>query len=229
MKETIYRSPKAPGFSFTFDPVEDTINITNTPSGTIIRYASIDSDPFNPRVENDHLGTMVCFHTLYNLGDKGHGYHHGDYNGWEGLRDKLVEDGAWVILPVYLLDHSGLRIACGDFGDKWDSGQVGFIFMTRAKAVENWGNLPELELQDKAMSCLKSEIEVYDQYLTGDVYGIVKETYNADKESIDCDHCWGFIGFEYASSEVAGFEKDPDEDKPAKVVTRKIEFEKEEA
>ena len=29
-----------------------------------------DSDPMNPREENDNLGKMVCFHRRYSLGDK---------------------------------------------------------------------------------------------------------------------------------------------------------------
>ncbi|WP_180902481.1 hypothetical protein [Martelella soudanensis] len=29
-----------------------------------------DPDPMNPRVECDTLGTMICWHPRYNLGDK---------------------------------------------------------------------------------------------------------------------------------------------------------------
>jgi len=28
-----------------------------------------DTDPMNPRTDWDNLGTMVCFHKLYDLGD----------------------------------------------------------------------------------------------------------------------------------------------------------------
>lgn len=44
---------------------------------------------------------------------------------------------------------------------------------------------------------LKSEVETYDQYLTGDVYGYVIE----DKEGEELDSCWGFYGEEYCLEE----------------------------
>ena len=34
-----------------------------------------------------------------------------------------------AILPLYLYDHSGLTMSTNDFGDRWDSGCVGFIYM----------------------------------------------------------------------------------------------------
>lgn len=37
---------------------------------TVIGYLSDDTDPLNPREENDNFGTMTCFHSRYNLGDK---------------------------------------------------------------------------------------------------------------------------------------------------------------
>lgn len=33
---------------------------------------SYDEDPLNPREDYDHLGTMVCWHRRYNLGDRHH-------------------------------------------------------------------------------------------------------------------------------------------------------------
>jgi len=37
--------------------------------GCTIRVVS-DDDPINPREDYDHLGTMVCWHSRYNLGDE---------------------------------------------------------------------------------------------------------------------------------------------------------------
>jgi hypothetical protein len=46
------------------------------------------------------------------------------------------------------------------------------------------------ELEDKVIKCLEQEVETYDQYLTGDVYGFV--VYDEDGQEVDS--CWGFFG-----------------------------------
>ena len=36
-----------------------------------------DDTPQHPRAEQDNLGTMICFHSRYNLGDE-HSFHEPD-------------------------------------------------------------------------------------------------------------------------------------------------------
>lgn len=50
----------------------------------------------------------------------------------------LCEDKV-AILPLYLYDHSGLTMSTSDFGDRWDSGCVGFIYMDKATAMKEIG------------------------------------------------------------------------------------------
>ena len=91
-----------------------------------------DTDPFDPR-EDDNLGTMICFHGSYNLGDK-HDYNHQDYNGWDEMKEAIIKnEDVGVILPLYLYDHSGITIATTPFSCRWDSGQVGFIIISKEK------------------------------------------------------------------------------------------------
>lgn len=44
-----------------------------------------------------------------------------------------------AILPLYLYDHSGLAMSTNDFGDRWDSGCVGFIYMDKNTAMKELG------------------------------------------------------------------------------------------
>lgn len=44
-----------------------------------------------------------------------------------------------AILPLYLYDHSGLTMSTNDFGDRWDSGCVGFIYMDKDTAMKELG------------------------------------------------------------------------------------------
>jgi hypothetical protein len=69
-----------------------------------------------------------------------------------------------VILPVYLLDHSGITISTSSFSCPWDSGQVGFIYVTKEKCME------EQVRFELAEDILKGEIQTLDTYLTGDVW-----------------------------------------------------------
>lgn len=80
---------------------------------------------------------------------------------------ELVDE--WIgnnceILPVYMYDHSGITISTRPFSCPWDSGQVGFIYVTK-ETCENIG-----ENFNAAERILKSEIEILDQYFTGDVW-----------------------------------------------------------
>ena len=94
-----------------------------------------DTNPYSPR-EDDNLGTMVCFHKRYELGDKTD-YRTEDYDSWDELKDKLSEDFKdGVILPLYLYDHSGITISTSSFDCRWDSGCVGFICVSKDKIKE---------------------------------------------------------------------------------------------
>lgn len=157
-----------------------------------------DENGDNPR-SWDNIGTMVCFHNRYNLGDN-HFYDHNDYDNWSEMRNAIIKnENAAVILPLYLYDHSGITMNTTGFSCPWDSGQVGFIFVSKKKVRE------ELRLKritanviDKVTGILTAEVETYDQYLRGDVYGYqvfkVKKCEEGHEHEEELDACWGYYG-----------------------------------
>ena len=153
-----------------------------------------EDSPRSPREDFDQLGVMVCFHRSYELGDK-HNYSRSDYSSWEELKNAIMrkEDIA-AILPLYLYDHSGQTMNTTGFSCQWDSGQVGWIYMTKKNAIENWGkkNLT-LKVIQKAVQCLKAEVKEFDQYLQGEIYGFIHKDLDTKEEK---DSCWGFYGDE---------------------------------
>lgn len=160
-----------------------------------------DSDPESPR-EWDNASQMVCFNKRYVLGDE-HEYKQGEYNNWQELKQAIIEnEKPLAILPLYLYDHSGITISTKPFSCKWDSGQVGFVYITE-KTLDNLGitdrNPEELE------TILMQEVETYDNYLRGEVYGFqVVEVSRCDqghehKEVIDS--CYGYYSIDEALSE----------------------------
>lgn len=150
-----------------------------------------DENPTNPRTDYNQLTTMVCFHSRYDLGDK-HDYNHKDYNGWGELEKAIIKKEKPVfIFPLYLYDHSGITISTAPFSCPWDSGQIGFVYVTREKAYE-WLNIKRItnKIKEKIRKGVLADVTTYDQYLTGDVYGFDL----VDPEDETIDSCNGFYG-----------------------------------
>lgn len=106
-----------------------------------------------------------------------------------------IERGARVILPLALIDHSGLSMWVGahphDPGG-WDSGQVGVIFDTPAGVSECIGDdATDEQIED----ALRGEVEVYDQYLRGDVFLIDGLLHGGRQDTVG-----GVLGVEHATN-----------------------------
>lgn len=189
-----------------------------------------DTDPENPRTDIEGwLGTMVCWHRRYTLGDK-HKYSDPqdfarslladfiDPDKVDRMGDKKVFDELQkyvVILPLFLYDHSGLSMNTGGFSCPWDSGQVGYIYVTRQAIREQYEvKSVHKNLRNKVLDILKAEVAVYDEYLRGNVFGFVLEkkvTYKSTEDEDDTlvnyeevDSCWGFIGEEHLMGDLVG-------------------------
>jgi len=158
----------------------------------------------------DTMSTMVCYHRGYNLGDE-HGYDtlnvfwhvlSGLYTeeATEYLNDKQLERCQTVahqknvILPLYLYDHDGITMSTTPFCDRWDSGCVGYIFMSHDDIRKEY-NVKRVskKMRNRVQGYLESDVKVYDQYLTGEVYW-----YNVEKDGDDIPDgsCGGFYGYD---------------------------------
>ena len=164
--------------------------------------------PMNPR-EWDNLGTMAYKHRNYKLGEE----QISDPIEW--LEDKMDIPNTfkstnerlhelekrffeeYIALPLYLYDHSGITMATTPFGCRWDSGKVGYIYMTKEKAREEYGyKLITKARREKLLSYLKGEVETFDQYIRGDVYMFKVE----DEEGEEIDSCGGFYGQDWENN-----------------------------
>ncbi len=158
-----------------------------------------DTDAESPR-DWDNLGTLICGHSRYNLGDK-----HNFSGGREflldlvGLDEDVPQDvdallvqaeRIAVILPVYLYDHSGLAMNTSGFHCPWDSGQVGFIYVTLDDIRKEYEvKRVSAKLREHIVNHLRLEVATYSDYLAGNIYGYVVE-----EDGQETDSCWGFIG-----------------------------------
>ena len=157
-----------------------------------------DEEPATPR-EWDNLGTMTCFHNRYKLGD--------DHLMSVEVLQELVEEPDVIALPLFLYDHSGISMRTNrsyPFDCPWDSGQVGYIWVSKQDVRREYSvkRISQKTLE-RALGVLESEVEIYDQYLTGQVFGYVVE--NEAGEHLDS--CWGFYGdpADYMTPEAMSF------------------------
>jgi hypothetical protein len=170
--------------------------ITEKRIGGYIIRTHYDTSPESPR-NWDSLGTMVCFHGRYNLGDK-HDYNHNDYDGWDEMeKDIIKNENVGVILPLYLYDHGGITISTSPFSCPWDSGQIGFIFISKKKMLKEYGGkIVTKKLKELVEKYLEGEVETYDKYLRGDVYGFtVSKVTTCDEgheHEEEINSCWGY-------------------------------------
>ena len=123
----------------------------------------------------------------------------------EAMIGKVLDNEIAVMLPLYLYDHGGITMNVGGYSCPWDSGQVGWIYVSKADARENWG-LSRLsrKAREHAERILRAEVEEYAQYLRGEVYGFrweVEEAEvceccdNVEWNTVDEESCWGFLGW----------------------------------
>lgn len=101
----------------------------------------------------------------------------------------------YLMLPLYLYDHSGLAMSTESFSGRaphaeWDSGQVGWIYVSKEDALKEFdADKMTGAIRQKADALMRSEVAAYDSYLRGECYGF--ELYKNGELS---DSCWGFMG-----------------------------------
>jgi hypothetical protein len=122
----------------------------------------VEHDEFaiDPIEHSDVL--FIMFHKRYNLGDS-HKINHEDFSGWSEMQEHLESIYDYVT-PVYMYDHSGVAFSTTSFGDRWDSGQVGF-------ACANYKDFGLTEWKDLD-SIVCNLLEEYENYINGFVYAV---------------------------------------------------------
>ena len=93
------------------------------------------------------------------------------------------------VAPFYMLVHSGWTVSTHPFGDVWDSGVAGYGVVCRDDIKDIVFKDAE-EFKTWAQKCFEQEIEVYDDYLTGNCWSYAIE----DEDGLVIDSCGGFYG-----------------------------------
>ena len=151
----------------------------------------------DPRDWGSLFGTMSFFHRRHDLGTP-----EKDAEAWfkepDDLREFFRMQGSNVIrLPVYMYEHSGITLSCGPFSCPWDSGQLGYIWITKDQAKKEFMTRRGEKIkrftkkqEKRTLELLQGTIKTMDQWITGDVYGWVVE----DEDGEVLESVWGYWG-----------------------------------
>lgn len=127
-----------------------------------------DMYPESPR-EWDNLGTMLTWTSRYSSPDD---------NPFKTPMDfsAAISDDKYIILPVYKYEHGQVAYSTVSFVGRahhaeWDSGQVGWIYVSKAKVRREYGwHRITQSRQEFIKNLLKGEVEDYSCYANGAVY-----------------------------------------------------------
>lgn len=162
-----------------------------------------DQNSFNPRDDQENLGTIAYKHSKYVLGDeviddpidwledKLSVNHLGRYTNERLQELEELFFRKYVGQRLYIYDHSGITISTKPFDCRFDSGQFGYIYTTKEKIRNLLGvkNVTQ-KIRKRVHKFLEAEVDEFDTYLRGDVYGF--EIRDENNELIDS--CYGFYG-----------------------------------
>jgi hypothetical protein len=151
---------------------------------------SPDFNVVSPREKAGRLGTLTCWHRKYKMGEPHKFETPEDFLDWEKNHTEKI-----IKFEVYMLDHSGLVLSLEPFKDRWDSGQIGWIYADKPAIRKHFrykvvgkGAIRQTRWQ------FMKELDEYTLYLNGDVWGY--EIIDLLTDTVEHE-CWGFFGRDY--------------------------------
>lgn len=129
-------------------------------------------------------------------------YQEPDWDEVDSYEDVQVPDDLYVN-PLYIYDHSGITINMDGFSCPWDSGQYGWIFVTKDKmdaeglTEEYCQEIFHMTQRKYAQELMRNEVDTFDAYLTGQVFGYTVERLDEHGEVVEeVTSCSGYYGYE---------------------------------
>lgn len=103
--------------------------------------------------------------------------------GKEAPWDKLI-----YITPIYAYSHGYTTFSLRPFSDLWDSGQVGWLFVTREAAEQNWPKYGGWVLAKCAERQANQEFKVFEDWVDDGAWGWRVK----DKDGKVVESCWRY-------------------------------------
>ena len=113
---------------------------------------------------------------------------------WRNFSQEPPWDSLIYITPIYAYSHGGTTFSLRPFSDRWDSGQVGWLFVTQEAAKKNWPKYGGWVLAKCAERLADQEFKVFKDWVDDGAYGWQVR----DKDGEVVDSCWGYYEREAA-------------------------------
>jgi len=107
-----------------------------------------------------------------------------------------------IVMPLFCYEHGGTSLSLQSFCGRvpqghceFDSGQAGFVVIRRKKILDEFDRKTfSAKLKEKVMKIAECEVETFNNYLRGNVFGYIID-------DGDGDSCWGYYSIEDAIEE----------------------------
>lgn len=167
---------------------------------------SQDTSAESPR-EWDNLGTIAYKHSRYSLGEEEIDdpiewledilglNRKGEYTNQRLEHLESLFYKRFIALPIYIYEHSNVALKTSPFGCRWDSGKVGYIYVSKENVLKEFKGNKRVskKLRERVEGILEGEIETLSQYSNGEVYRFEI----VDDEENVVDSCGGFYGSDF--------------------------------
>lgn len=116
---------------------------------------------------------------------------HEKYNNTTDFMNEIIirmDKKGYVLYPVSKYEHSNVSYSLG-CSSGWDTGTVGVIFADKKEICREF-NTKRItsKIREKVIGIFEGELEIYTQYVNGDVNGYIIESFEGEY----IDSCWGF-------------------------------------
>ncbi len=166
-------------------------------------YLSVRYDPYpeNPFSYYESLGTFYTWQNSYQSPSENPYRTAVDFTeavlgeekaaACESMQDVLnaLDEVGYAAAGIYRYEHGQVAYALGrvnPYGDYWDSGAVGFAFVSPEKLAAEGMD------KEQAISCMEAEMQEYSSWANGDVFLV--EQYDEQGESMNVATYYGIEG-----------------------------------
>ena len=197
IKKTIY---EVEDFDLKFEPIEDTISIKKTAKGYEVRYITYDESSDNPFEDSEGNGNF---------------YHWKDFGreqlekycellGYDiGTHEQIGKENKDAV-RIDKYEHSGISYSVSGEGRqcRFDTSDTWAVWYPDNCLLDELKGLKGIARRKKCIEYARQACELCNQWANGEVYCIVRENFDLNKEQIDYDIVGGYFGREYAEKEL---------------------------
>lgn len=190
IKKTIYCLND---FELLFEPIEDSIKIKKTKEGYEIKYLTYNEYSENPFENWEGIGNFYHWNNgkeEYLKYCKALGYN-------PNTREKEEKENLYAV-EIDKYEHGNIYYSVKGEGYqcKWDTSRGWAVWLPDEECIKDIERFKtEKTRRKRAVGLARQACEIFNQWANGQVYCIVKEIYNKNKEQIDYDVVGGYYGY----------------------------------